>query len=58
MTGFELRISGVGSDRSTNCATTTVQTILQNQNCRFQTRISGVKGKHADHLTITTLYLF
>ena len=25
MTGFELRISGVGSDRSTNCATTIAQ---------------------------------
>ena len=25
MTGFEPRTSGIGSDRSTNCATTTAQ---------------------------------
>ena len=25
MTGFELRISGIGSNRSTNCATTAAQ---------------------------------
>ena len=28
MTGFELRTSGIGSDRSTNCATTTAQCLF------------------------------
>ena len=28
MTGFELRTSGIGSDRSTNWATTTVQALM------------------------------
>ena len=31
MTGFEPRIAGVGSDHSTNCATTTGQIIEQRQ---------------------------
>ena len=29
MSGFELRISGVGSDHSTNCATATAQSNLK-----------------------------
>ena len=28
MTGFELQTSGIGSDRSTNCATTTVLSLI------------------------------
>ena len=49
MTGFEPRTSGVGSDRSTNCATTTAHLIkliwrnLKNYNFPLTTSIGKYK---------------
>ena len=64
MLGFEPRISGVGSDRSANCANATAQFLFSNlysmiifRLCKSKFEIKNSYNSHRQRVAIVTLLL-